>query len=480
MSNFMKKLLQFCIGPISSALINIIMIPLTTYFVVPEALGKASMFTLVQTLFVATNLGLDQAYTREYHVEGDKQNLLLNAMILPIVLSVIVFTLFATNVKFFSSILFDETHYHLATYLTGFSAITMCIERFVLLKIRLEEKGLEYSFFIFVSKGCLAVVTMIIILFIRTDFLAIIYATIIAQFTFQLALFFRQWKIFDLSQFKLDQQLNKKLLLFGLPLVLSILLGSLLKTAANISLRLFSDFEQMGLFMAGSKLVNLLMVIQTAFTVFWVPTAYRWHEEDRKISDYKLVSDAILAVMSFSFLLLLFSRPLFVVVISERFKQAQYFISFLSFYPIMYTLASTTKLGIVFARKSYLNIIVNFVSLCSNVLLNFLLTPSLGALGAAIAISASYIVYFLIFTFLSFRLWQGFSIKRHLFVVFLMFSLAVIDLLYPAYNVYVKISMTIIFLLIQREAIHNIIKIGIGFKTKKSKSEVKRGYSEPV
>lgn len=458
MSNFMKKSLQFCIGPVSGALINIIMIPVITYFVLPEALGKASMFTLVQTLFAAASLGLDHAYTREFHVETNKQNLLLNAMLLPVSLSVFIFIVFATNVNFFSHLLFEEEYYHWAIYLIGFSAITMCLERFVLLNIRLKEKGLEHSLFVFISKVCLALVTTIIIIFFRTDFLAIIYATIIAQFMVQAVLFFRHRRLFDLSHLKINKQLYKKLLLFGMPLVLYIILGSFLRISSNIFLRLLSDFEQLGLFTAGSKVANLLMVIQTAFTTFWIPKAYKWHEEGRKMSDFKLVSNAMLAIMSFSYLLLLFLRPLIVIFISAQFEEAQYFVSFLSFYPIMYTLTSTTKLGIVFARKNYLNIIVISVSLFFSVLMNFLLTPSLGALGAAIALGISYIVYFLIFTFLSFQLWHGFSIKKHLLIVFLMFSLAIIDWQYPAFSLYIKLVMTIIFLLIQKDTIQAITK----------------------
>ena len=466
MNNFIKKLLQFCLGPIFAALISIVMIPLITHFLLPEALGKASMLIIAQMPFAVANLGLDQAYAREYHVEKDKQNLLLTAMTLPISLSIIIFILFIINANSLSMILFEEDHYNLAIYLIGFSAITVCIERFILQKIRMEEKALEYSFFIFASKISLALITTIMIIFFRTDFLAIIYATIISKLIVQFILFYRYRRIFCFSQFKLNKQLNKRLLLFGAPLVLSTLLGAFFKSAANISLRLFSDFEQLGLFSAGNKITNMLMIVQTAFTIFWMPTAYRWHKEGRKMSDYKLVSDAMLVIMSFGFLLLLFLRPLIIILISDQFSEVKTFISFLSFYPIMYTLTFTTRLGVVFSRKTYLNIIVVSTSLTLNILLNFLLTPSLGALGAAMSIGISYIIYFLFYTFLSFRNWSGFSIKKHLLVIFLMFSLAVVDVLLPDYSIYAKISITIIFLIIHGNTIKNVIERGIRFKSR--------------
>jgi len=460
----MKKLLQFCIGPVSGAAISFIMIPLTTHFLLPEELGRASMFYLVQVIFQVVCLGLDQAYTREFHVEENKKNLLLNAIWLPFTLSIGIFIFFALNASFLSRILFDYDYYRLAIWLLGVSGITLVLESFILIKIRMEEKALEYSFYIFVIKMSVAVLTLIFIVFIRTDFLAIVYATIIGQLITRLILFFRYRKMFTISGFKIDKQLSRRMFLFGMPLVISFLFSSLLKISSNIALRFFSDFEQLGLFSAGSKVTNLLLVVQTAFALFWTPTAYKWFKENRNIDDYQLISEAVLAFMSIGFVVLLLSRPLIRILISEQFNEAQYFISFLSFYPIMHTLTSTTTLGINFSRKSYLKIFGDAISLLINIMLNILLIPRFGALGAALAVALSYTVYFLVFTFISFSVWKSFSIKKHLLVISLMLFLCFFDTVYPNYAIFAKLGALILFLVIHQFVIKMMIRAGFTWK----------------
>jgi len=460
----MKKLLQFALGPISGAIISFVTVPLITYFLLPEEIGRAGMFTMVQALMPTICLGLDQAYTREFYVEDDKKNLLLNSMLLPFSLAVLVFIIFTINSAFFSRILFDQDNYNLVVILIGFSAITTVLQRFILLKIRMEEKALEYSIFTFALKIIIFLLTFIFIIFIRTDFLSIVYAKIIGQMVICCVLVFRYVDSSDISMFKVNKKLKKKLLFFGMPLVISVLVENLLKSSSTIALRYFSDFEELGLFSIGNQVTNLLMVIQASFMLIWKPIAYRWHEEKRKMKDYQLVSEIVLAVMSFVFLALLFLRPVIAIFISGQFDEAQYLLGFLSFYPIMFTLMTTTKLGIRFSRKNYLSVIAAIASLLVNLLLNILFIPNLGALGAAIAIGVSYVFYFILLTFLSFSVWEGFSIKKHLCIISLMLAIAVVDVLYPNQIIYVKIGCLILFLIIHKRIFHIIIKYGFNFK----------------
>ena len=85
--DLIKKLGAFSIGPIVSAFIGFITVPLVTNFISPEEYGKASMFSLVQgILSMIIYLGMDQAFVREFFVfpKNKKNHLMANAMILPL------------------------------------------------------------------------------------------------------------------------------------------------------------------------------------------------------------------------------------------------------------------------------------------------------------------------------------------------------------------------------------------------------------
>ena len=88
----------------------------------------------------------------------------------------------------------------------------------------------------------------------------------------------------------------------------------------------------------------------------------------------------------------------------------------------MVTVSETTNLGIVFSKKSYLNIVVSLLALVVSIGLNLWLTPLLGAIGTAIATGTAYIAYFGARTYFSMRIWEGFSVKKHFIVTGLLYS----------------------------------------------------------
>nr|WP_241433594.1 polysaccharide biosynthesis C-terminal domain-containing protein [Listeria floridensis] len=66
---------------------------------------------------------------------------------------------------------------------------------------------------------------------------------------------------------------------------------------------------------------------------------------------------------------------------------------------------------------------MSLIALLVSILLNFLLVPLYGAVGAAIATGTAYIAFFFARTFFSMRIWEGFSVKRHMIVTSQLYAL---------------------------------------------------------
>lgn len=457
MNDFFKKFTQFSMGPILGAFISLITVPLTTHFVLPEEYGKASMFMMVQTLMMSLLVvGLDQAYTREYHVEKNKKNLFYHALSIPLLLSIGLLIVFALNPYFFSYLIFESRSYPGVIILIGVFGIFITVERFVLLNLRMAERAIEFSIFTVLVRILVLLSTLSFVLFIRRDFLAVVFSMIIGQIVGDLILFVRHRKMFSITGFSFDKRLFEKLLKFGLPLVLAVAIGIVLNVFDRIVFRLWIDFEQLGIYTAAMKLVGVLLILSNGFTTFWIPTAYRWHEEGRKAKDYKLVSDGILTVMSLAFVGLLILRPLIVVILSPQYSDAKFLFGFLSLWPIMLMLSETTTLGIVFSRKSYLNIFVSAITAIVCVVANVLLAPRYGAMGVAVSIGLSWVVFFLARTAFSFKVWQGFRVVRQMVVVVLLIFLAFLNTRAGFYVIIVNVVSIPLLLFINRD----IVKLG--------------------
>ncbi|WP_241433658.1 lipopolysaccharide biosynthesis protein [Listeria floridensis] len=216
---------------------------------------------------------------------------------------------------------------------------------------------------------------------------------------------------------------------FALSLVVATFLYSLFIVIDKLFLRYLSDFTQLGLYMAAFKIASALLVFQTAFSNFWVPTAYKWYQTGKPLIYFKVVSEAIMGLIAFAFVALLLFKGIIVMLLSPDYQATQYIFPFLCFYPLMMTVSETTHLGIVFQKKSYFNIVVSAISLIVAVCLNWLLIPAYGAVGAAIATGTAYIVFFLTRTYFSMRVWEGFSVKRHLIVTLLLYGTALLNVI---------------------------------------------------
>ncbi|MBE6185650.1 lipopolysaccharide biosynthesis protein [Heyndrickxia ginsengihumi] len=471
MNGFIKKLLGFSIGPIGGAFIAFITIPLTTHFVSPNEYGKASMFTLFQTLFgTFLYLGIDQAYTREYHETEDRMQLFKNALLLPLLLALTMFLFICFNLRFVSHILFDQNSFIIASFLFGVMIIFMIIERFILLSIRMKEKALEYSIFNILIKLIILICTLIFVIFIRRDFLAVVYSAAIGQIVGDAYLIIRYHKLLNIKGFRVDKRLIRALLTFGLPLAVAASVASLLNSVGRLALRTWSTYDEIGIFTATLKIAAILSVLQTSFTNFWVPTAYRWYSEQKDIRYFKLVSEAVLLFMSVVFFIILIFKQLIVFLLSPKYGDAIYILGFLCLQPVMYTVSETTTLGIVFSKKSFLNIWVSVLSITPSIILSIVLVPKYGAVGAAIATGISYIMFFWGRSFFSNKNWQGFSLQIHFWTIAIMFAGALMNSFDIKYIAVLNVCMLAVVLFIQMTTIQKIKHMYIRKKSKRELS----------
>ncbi|MHC5251306.1 lipopolysaccharide biosynthesis protein [Listeria kieliensis] len=425
----MKKLLirfgQFSIGSLGAALLNLILIPVTTYFLSPTEYGKTSMFLLAQTLLIyVIYLGFDQAFTRDFHSVSNKKHLLVQAMCVPLLFALILILLLSLFASTISTWLFSDPNYKMAVYLLALSIIFLIFERFILLFIRMENRAIAFSICSIWIKLAILAGTVCGLIFFKPVFITVVYGMLIGQMVGDVLLLLFHLKLFQSVFQTIDRPLIKQLAKFGLPVAAGTFLYSLFIVIDKLSLRYFADFDELGIYTAAFKVASALMVLQVSFANFWIPTAYEWYEQKKPISYYKKVSDLVMFTIAFFFLMMLLFKGLVVVILSPAYSEAQYVFPFLCFYPLMMTVSETTNLGIVFMKKSVLNIYVSVIALIVAISLNLILVPLYGAIGAALATGTAYIAFFLARTFFSMRIWEGFSVKRHLIITGLLYVLS--------------------------------------------------------
>src|SRR5690554_4003778 len=176
-----KKIAAFAIGPIGSAVLGLISLPIITWFFSQEDVGRMAMLQVTLSFSVLLfSLGLDQSYVREFHEVENKPALLKRAM-LPglMLLSVTVLVLLAFG-GLLAGWLFEVPQLHLSV-LVALALITSYISRFLSLVLRMNERGLAFSMSQLLPKLLLlAIIGSYVLLGVVKDLTNLVLANVVA------------------------------------------------------------------------------------------------------------------------------------------------------------------------------------------------------------------------------------------------------------------------------------------------------------
>jgi O-antigen/teichoic acid export membrane protein len=441
LKRFASRLVSFSLGPAVAGLIGFIIVPITTYFVLPDEFGKASMYTLAYTLgSLIIYFGLDQSFLREYHSNPDKGKVFSNSVILPLIFSVVLCISFLLFYRKLSLLLFNEINF-LAIFYLSISLVLAIINRFSLLKIRIQEKAKVYTSYIILNKFLEGLLLLLILLYFDRSFTGIIKATFFSLLivtSIQFLSTIKDWK----GIFSVDKVLIRKLLAFGLPLVPATIVIWIFNSMDRIALKSWSTYAELGIYAAAFKIVAVLAIFQQAFATFWIPTAYRWYENNVSNDKFEKVAQFLVFYMGLVFVGIISFKGTIIQILGESYSVAVLSVPFLLFSPLMYTISECTSLGIAFKRKTKYNILISVIVATINLLGNYFLVPKYGAQGASISTGISYIAFFWLRTLISRILWYKFKIKIYILNTILMVLVASASLLVNSH------ALNLLFLLL--------------------------------
>lgn len=431
MSKILKTAIGFLLGPIVSSVIGFIISVGTTWILVPDEVGKASVITIffsITSLFIY--FGLDQSFIREYNDIKNKKHLFWNSVLIPVILVLITLIVCFFYHHKVSLILFQEYNFS-AIFMVVMCLPFILIDRYSMIILRMLEKPYLYSLIQIINKLVNLISLIFYVVFIDKNYNAIIFSFFTSYIiTASIGLFLtRQYWIY---KFTIDIPLQKKLLRYGLPLVPTMIITSLFASMDKIALMKWSTYNELGIYSTGFKIASVIAIFQTAFATFWVPVSQRWYSQKKDKDQIVSVSYILTAIVSLMYALLILFKDLIVsILLPTDYQYAANIIPLISLVPLFGILSYATCVGITYSRKTEMNIIPSLVALLINFILNSIFVSSYGAMGAAISTAISYLFYFIIITQLSRLLWYKFNAMpiaiNILFIIIITFISITID-----------------------------------------------------
>lgn len=472
----LKTFIKYATGSMFALLAGLITTPILTRLISTEEMGKYSMFITIGSLFASIlYLGLDQSYVRFYNEESkESQVALLNKCLkYPMVATAIVAAFSIVFYKKLSNIIIGYGSIVLVVVF-DFYLFGLVLDRFLLLKIRMNQKASAYSLLNVIRKLAYLFIAVVLYFTLLGDSSwSLIVAVSLAEAVLVLGCRFSERENWTKGSNEIATK-TTDLFKYGFPFIFSTTVTLIFHSTDKLMLNAMTDYNQVGLYSGAQNIVNLLTQVQTVFTTFWMPVAYEHYAQkpDDKgffIKINKIVSYGMLLIA----ILLLCTKDIVVLFLGKKYRDAVYVFPFLAFMPIMYTVSESTVMGINFMKKSSYHVWISLISALTNVCGNYFLIKYFGAKGAAISTGLSYMFFFIARTVLANRVYRiNFALGRFFISIVVVYMLAIIASFMNVTPIFLAIAMmTIIVISI---LYRDILKESINFIAKGVTAVIKK------
>ena len=442
--SFLKHFSAIGAGTAISMLIGLLTTPVITRIVDPNDYGQMSIFTMYSGIaMIVLCLGMDQAMVRYYYDEPDdtyKRSLLFRCVRLPLYFTLAVSAVVCL-LSFSSAVRFEFQPLIMAL-LCLYTPIQL-LYRFSQLMIRLAYKSQLYAALNVLQKLSYVIIALGLIYRVEhQDFLMLILANVASFLVCLVVSLAAQTKYWNFSGGRIValKVSDRELFRYGGPFIITLGVTSIFQAIDQIALKMFSSYSEVGVYASTMTLIHIFAIVQTTFNTLWAPMAVEHFTQDPEDRSFYQQGNSIITVVMFLIgITLILCKDVFAILLGEKYRAAASILPFLIFNPIMYTISETTVSGLVFMKKSNLQILVAVTACVANAIGNFILVPRFGGQGAAISTGLSYIVFFTMRTVLSNRYFKvDFHLKRF-------YLLTGVVSLYALYNTFIPFNAGTVF-----------------------------------
>ncbi len=227
--------------------------------------------------------------------------------------------------------------------------------------------------------------------------LGYVLSVVIADFTMTVFLFFvaRLWR--DLSFAAVNRQTARDMLRFSIPYIPTTMMWLITSVSDRYIVSAYCGTAENGLYAAAYKLPTLLSLVSGVFVEAWHFSTVKDATDEEKSDFFGSVFVNFMSIMVMGASCLIVGAKIFTSILLDE----SYFASW-EFVPVLViaTLFSTLVafLGSVYflEKKSLMSMLTAMSGAVVNVILNFVMIPVHGAMGAAVATLISYLTVYVI------------------------------------------------------------------------------------
>lgn len=390
-----KHSITYGLGVAVSQAVAFFLLPVYTRYLTPADYGGLEIFqTTLSILSIIFVMGLTSALFRSYfnYDDEEKRKTVVGTTFLFLTgTSFLLFLILMALAGDFSALLFGSVEYAFyfrVIFLTLFFDVGIVVAFSV---FRAREESKKYAIFALIRFLMAAGLNILFVVVLHKGVLGILWGGLIAAFSLYSILLRSIIKNAKLS-FSIAEL--KEMLSFGLPLVPASLAAWIMTVGDRYFLQFLSTPTELGLYSLGYKFGFIIQgLIVGPFSLAWPPFLLSIAKEKEAKEVYSSVlTYFVLVGMAVALALSVLSQEILIVVTTPSFYTAYKVIPLIGLSYVLYGCYFVFHAGIWLERKTkYLALIVG-AGAAVNLGLNYLLIPSYGMMGAAVATAISYLM----------------------------------------------------------------------------------------
>lgn len=404
-SKVRKDLIRYIPQIIVPAFMAFISIPIYTRVFTPSAYGNLAIVKVSGDILTRFSAWLVASMTRYYNVYDRNKNLdamittmIKTAIIISVIISCIMLLLLgAVNISSQLKILFC-----IGAILFP---LTM-IKRLLTNILRLQRRIITHSFYAVLYTIGSFIVILIFIFFYHMNVEAILLSNTILLLLILPFL----WKNSAHKKFKcrikIDSEIVRKSALYGIPLVIGNLGYWLLDVSDRYMIGLLQNTHVLGIYASCYNVTwNSLFLIVNLFFLMEEPLAMRSYVNNGKeeLEEFLGLCTRVylLVIIPCVFMMCFYADYIFRIMVGAEFRDGIRIVPYIALSVLFSGIIYKFRLGMLVMERTKSLMVIVLASGGANILLNFLLLPKYGIVGAGVATFSSYSLYLLLILFVS-------------------------------------------------------------------------------
>jgi O-antigen/teichoic acid export membrane protein len=375
----------FAIGSFGSRLITFFLVPLYTNVLTTTQFGTADLVQTIATLIVpVASLTIHDSVLR-FGLSKDANHgaVLLNALIIFFCGTIFVFLMTPLYV-------YNETLSHWRIYVALMVIVNM-MSNIMFAYAKSKDKNKEYSLISIVFTFILAVLNVILLVVYRLDIKGYLCANIAAHVVAASSLWVLCNAFKDIKESRFDKMLFKQMVAYSTPLIVNNLSWWIMNSSDRVMIEWYLSAASLGLYAAASKIPALLSIITSIFSQAWTISSVKNYDTDKDKIFYMNIFKyySILLTLSAAIIMLIL-KDFMKIYVGPEFVASWRFVPFLLFGMIFFSYSAFFGAIYGAAKKNKNVAATTFVAAIINIIMNIILIPRIGIMGAVISTAVAY------------------------------------------------------------------------------------------